>query len=288
MGYIAFNANTVTAQDGGAITGTSINVGSGAVTGGAITGTTSLTTPTINNSGGTVMQFNGSPKLQTLNTGVTITGVITGTSLTTGAGSITGGAITGTSLTTGAGSITGGAINGSSLTITGAGSISTSIGTISTGGAINGATISGTTSIQTPKSIIGSSNSSDNIITIAKRITVTTVLNTKLNVTVSGGESVSTYLELVASGASSGVGNASRYSLYNISYPPPNPWTAALLSNYQNGVVGATPNWVFLSSGTTLVINANTTTNTWTGTVFAKLWNGTGVPGTGSWTIAIL
>ena len=271
MGYIAFNANTVTAQDGGAITGTSINVGSGAVTGGAITGTTSLTTPTINNSGGTVMQFNGSPKLQTLNTGVTITGVITGTSLTTGAGSITGGAI-----------------NGSSLTITGAGSISTSIGTISTGGAINGATISGTTSIQTPKSIIGSSNSSDNIITIAKRITVTTVLNTKLNVTVSGGESVSTYLELVASGASSGVGNASRYSLYNISYPPPNPWTAALLSNYQNGVVGATPNWVFLSSGTTLVINANTTTNTWTGTVFAKLWNGTGVPGTGSWTIAIL
>jgi len=228
---------------------------------GVITGT-SLTTATINNATGTVMQYNGLTKLQTLNTGVTVTGVITGTSLTTGVGTITGGAITGTSLTTGAGAIT--------------------------GGAISGTTISGTTSIQTPRSIIGSSNSSNNIITIAKRVTVITISQPMITITASGGESVSTYLELVASGAASGVGNASRYSFFNVSYPPPGAWTTNQQYTYQNGSVGGTPNYTFASSGATLTINMSTPTNTWTGTVFVKLWNGTGVPGSGSWNVVFL
>ncbi|MEK2479439.1 hypothetical protein [Streptomyces noursei] len=94
---------------GGAITGSSLSVGSGTITGGSITGTS------VNAGSGAI-------------TG----GSITGSSLSAGSGTITGGSITGTSVNAGSGAITGGSITGTSVNA-GSGGITTS-GSVTDGG----------------------------------------------------------------------------------------------------------------------------------------------------------
>lgn len=293
MGYIAFNANTVTAQDAGAITGTSINVGSGAVTGGA-------TTVTSLNAGSGAITTTG-----TLGAGATtIAGALTSYSLNIvngGTGAIsTVGTINGSTITASANYNTSGsagyqivgstaisstkAFSGSSLDITGAGAINTSTGTISTGGAINGGTISGSTSIQTPRSIIGSSNSSNNIIIIAKRVTGILAATTVYTITVSGSDSVDTFLELVAGGAASGVGNGARYEFFAISNPPPGVLSVSSKYTYPNGAVP--PTFSFTGATTTTLPIRMSAASTWTGTIFVKLWNATGVASAGVWSIS--
>jgi hypothetical protein len=97
----------------GTITGTSLTVGSGGITGGTITGT-SLTVGSGGITGGTIT----GTSLSVGSGGIT-GGTITGTSLSVGSGGITGGTITGSSLSVGSGGITGGTITGSSLSVTG-------------------------------------------------------------------------------------------------------------------------------------------------------------------------
>ena len=143
----SITATTITAGSGtisgGAFVGTSLNVGSGAITTlGTITGARlkvggTVTTPST----GAVNSL--SLAVGTNNTQFTVSaaGAIVGTSLNVGSGAITGGTIVGTSLNVGSGAITGGTIVGTSLNV-GSGAI--------TSGAISCASLNaGSGTIQT-------------------------------------------------------------------------------------------------------------------------------------------
>lgn len=118
---------------GGAINGTSLNVGTGSITGGGITGTS------LNTGGGTITVGPISASGNITSTGsIAATTGLSGASLNVGAGTVAGGAhtgttatfsgnlsaaaITGSSLNVGAGSITGGSISGTGLALSGAAS----------------------------------------------------------------------------------------------------------------------------------------------------------------------
>ena len=129
-GSIGNTAGTGLIGPTGAITGTSLNLGTGSIISGAIVASGNITGSSIGNTAGS-----GS---------IGSTGAITGTSLSLGTGTITSGAITGTgitgtSLNVGTGTIISGSIN-SSGSITGTGITGTSLslgtGAISTVGNI--------------------------------------------------------------------------------------------------------------------------------------------------------